>query len=66
MTFHKKVVAFQKGKYLASVFLQSVLLFQIALELRKIALEMRKIAPELRKIAPELRSVFLTVCAWCP
>ena len=59
MTFHKKVVAFQKVNDLASVFLQSVLLFQIALELRKIALE-------LRKIALELRSVFLTVCAWCP
>ena len=66
MTFHKKWSPSKKVNDLASVFLQSVLLFQIALELRKIALELRKIALELRKIALELRSVFLTVCAWCP
>ena len=52
MTFHKKVVVFQKVNDLAGEFLQSVQLFQIALKLRKIALE--------------LCYDFLSVYAWCP
>ena len=48
----------KKVNNFAGGFLQSVLHFQIALELRKIALD-------LRKIALELRYVFLSVCVWC-